>query len=593
MQTKILSVVLLFLTIVTAPTFAEKKIENIKDQQEWQVEPGYVFKEDSGEFLSAVGMAFFEKAGDRPADPKAIVTELRGKIHLVTNDGTTLEIQTDEEIMQPEKELPDFDGENGQIGACLSPDEKYVFTTGVFMDGWKKLNKITKWRPAVGSNWRKIEKVTDLKKIFNDDTAGKAHQIGHCFVDGNNHLWVGVGDGHNPQSTHLPSHSNGKVLRMNLDLKAVPENPFYKSTEPEAIAGYVYAMGFRNPFAIKKLEGRLYVADNGPAVDRFVYAKPGQNFPWDNTDDSFTYGNLMTFPRPVGPADMVYVPHGHALKDLWGHIVIAAAHKASIVAFPFEPKSGTVQGKMKWIVRPSDFDKRGHHRRRGDFAGLALADEGLYVSYIRTNPKGGLIPATLLKLVPAQAQQGPLSYTGEQLVHVVGCRNCHSVAGLGGERGPALDGLVTALNTRLEDKSYLSKLQKLQAKLKDEEDDKRWSKVRAALIAQDGSMSKRVRLWIETKIQNPYFDDPSSNMPQFNLTEDRAQKLADFIIKISDPSRQLTGLAKYEHLLMTNLAQDPGFPLTVVLVLGILLGVGFRNFFSLLFRKVKGLFFKA
>ncbi|MEO0336321.1 MAG: PQQ-dependent sugar dehydrogenase, partial [Pseudomonadota bacterium] len=237
--------VILLALLFLGTTLAQAEKVTLEDQQEWQVEPGYVFKEDAGEFMSAVGMAFFSQPGDKPSDAKAIVTELRGKIQLITNDGQVTEIRTDEEIMQPEKELPDFDGENGQIGACLSPDEKFLFTTGVYMEGWKKLNKITKWKQKVAGNWSEIEKVTELKSIFNDDTAGKAHQIGHCFVDGRGHLWVGVGDGHNPQSTHLPSHSNGKILRMDLNLKAVKENPFYKVNEPNAIASYVYAMGFR------------------------------------------------------------------------------------------------------------------------------------------------------------------------------------------------------------------------------------------------------------------------------------------------------------------------------------------------------------
>ncbi|MCH8943606.1 MAG: SsrA-binding protein [Proteobacteria bacterium] len=78
----------------------------------------------------------------------------------------------------------------------------------------------------------------------------------------------------------------GKILRMTLDGDPILTNPFYEDDDTTNAADYVWASGFRNPFGLKILEGRVFVADNGPAVDRFLRVTEGTNYLWDGSDFS-------------------------------------------------------------------------------------------------------------------------------------------------------------------------------------------------------------------------------------------------------------------------------------------------------------------
>jgi len=83
---------------------------------------------------------------------------------------------------------------------------------------------------------------------------------------------------------------------------------------------------------------------------------------------------------------------------------------------------------------------------------LSPADAEKIAAYLLTlpNPAGGLVahghqlrhqPETLLSSISAQNNEGESVSTGKALFYDHGCSACHSIAHLGGQFAPSLDGI--------------------------------------------------------------------------------------------------------------------------------------------------------
>lgn len=545
--------------------------DNIHDKssftaKEFELEQGLKLTEDSYPYLAPVGIALFKN--DKSL--LYVVTELRGALKAKGIDGKVSELLVDTSIRQPRKELPAFDGENGLAGVCVTEDGNTLFTTGVTQSGWGMLNKISRWQRTGPTGWKMESELTD---IFRNDPAGASHQIGHCHIGSDGKLWVGVGDGHHVPTAHSPDHSNGKILRVNLDFTAPKDNPFYRASQPKAVRNYVYATGLRNPWAMTEIRpGKWLLADNGPDLDRLVWIEKGKDYPWDNTSESFEFGNLLTFHRPIGPAGMVYVPKGHPLKTLAGNLVIAASHKSSLVSVPFDPELG-VRGPQRVIVKPYDIKNRGNHDRRGDFAGIFLTHDSLLVTYIRTLPKGGLIPSGILKISAQEnnAAVSPEDFSGEQLVHTYGCRGCHVIAQLGANQGPSLDGLSDRLLERISDAAYKSKLATITPASSE------LDQLRSTILSAKATENEKVEAWIASKILNPKFDSDDNAMPTLSIKPPEAKRMAEFLRYMTDPSRNLKGWDRLQQKIMVNLERNPRVPIILALIAGLFLGLFFTR----------------
>ncbi|TGK03431.1 hypothetical protein EHO58_13490 [Leptospira selangorensis] len=576
---------LIFLFLIPSLLYSQfytnKQMRKNADEKnaEWLVREGFTLVEDAGDFTTPVSIALLRSPGQSANDVLYIVSELRGSIKARLRNGNVIQIGEDEEISKPRKELPDFQGEMGQTGACLTPDDRTLFTTSVYQNGWGRSNKITRWKSVGNLPWTKIEKVEVFDSPFRGDTAGLAHQIGHCFVDSNYHIWVGTGDGQSWTSSHKKDSTNGKLLRLKSDFSQVESNPFYTGKKTEA-GGYIYSMGLRNPFAIAKSEGgEVYVADNGPEIDRLVKASKGMDFPWDNTNPSMTYNNLMTFPKSVGPADMIYVPKNHKLASLRGHLVIAASHITSLLAVPIDDKKG-VTGEPWWIVLPTKYEEE----RRQDFTGLALGEDGILISHIRMRKDGGLLPAPVLKLVPGQISSENMKYSGEQLVEIKGCRSCHIIGGAGGNVAPNLDAIRPRTTEMFKSQDFLKQVEEM-ASYKEEPDHERWNQIRSKLTDPSQNSKEKLELYISSKLENPKFLNPISGMPNLNLSKTEIESLKEFLVELSEDSVRFQGLEKWEYSVVKQFEQNP----RISLVLSLLFGIGFGIYGKRLFYLLKGL----
>ncbi len=536
------------------------------DQSEWILADGFSLVETPGEFNAPIAMAFPRKSNQgRPGDIAYLVTELRGRIVAITNSGEKILVQEVEEIARPDGEdLPYPDGEVGLNGMCLSPDEKYLFTTGVIKSGFTLHNTVSRWEAVTPGDWSKIKRTAYLKDLFLGDKTAKSHNIGHCYAPADNVLIFGTGDGSSPKTTHLRDSTNGKLYRVDFNFQGLPDNPFYNPAKPAELASLIYASGLRNPWAIAIHDNEIFVCDNGYRTDRLIHIEKGRDYPWTGSDVSMTYDNLLTFPSSIGPAGLAFIPWDHPVASLRGHLLAVGSHSQMVIAIPLTPGL-EIAGDWKTLVSPSVPE------RRTDLAGIFLNGDDIFLTHIRVRqrPQNGIIPSAILRLAPSGDTQAPARLTGEALLHAKNCRACHVFAGWGGAQGPSLDELVPRLRQQLDDPKYLAELAKLQ-NYKDEKNHEKWVALRAGLIEKKGSVEDRMARWIAAKIEHPQFSSPSNVMPALGLTSDEIEEMTRYLLVTE---KGISDGMPWHKRLSRRMTAKPAPVAIVVLLLGI--GIGF------------------
>ena len=84
-------------------------------------------------------IAFVPSPGPGPKDPRYFVTELRGRVRVVTNDRSVHTFAEGFFDFRPEKELPALEGESGLAGICLDPARGHVFVTFAYHDSTRTI----------------------------------------------------------------------------------------------------------------------------------------------------------------------------------------------------------------------------------------------------------------------------------------------------------------------------------------------------------------------------------------------------------------------------------------------------------------------
>lgn len=539
-----------------APVMAD---EVKKDASEWIVSPGFSLVEAQGEFNAPVAMAFPKNDG-KPTDIQYLVTELRGRIVAITNEGKKLVVQEVDEVAHPKEELPQSGGEVGLGGMCFSPDQKYLFTTAVIQSGFSIHNSVSRWEAVTPGDWSKIQRTAYLKDLFLGDTSTKSHNIGHCVTTADGNLIFGTGDGGKAAHTHLSDSTNGKLYRVKFDFSGAPDNPFFDPARPNDLKSLYYASGLRNPWSLTAFENEIFVVDNGPSIDRLLHIQKGRDYPWSGSDISMTYDNELSFSPPIGPSGVVFVPWNHKIESLRGHLLITASHAQEVLAVPMTPDF-KVAGDWKKLVSPTN------PKIRTSIAGIFLHGDDIFITHIRVrqNPITGIIPSNILKLVPSNQVTGPVRLTGEALVQTKGCRACHVFIGRGGIQGPNLDELIPRLEAQLSSKEYLADLGKLQLNTSEPDHDK-WVKLRKNLIDQKGPLDQRIDQWISAKIEHPQFNSTSNVMPALGLTPDEIKEMTRYLTLTSD--RKTDGVS-WHLKLRRRLISNPAPLIAGSLVIGI------------------------
>lgn len=275
----------------------------------WSVDEGYSLQVVAQGFSLPTSIAVVREPNPDPKAPMLFVTELRGAIKIVSNDGT---VTTFARIpnFTPEAEWPDNSGEAGMAGICLDPARGYVYTTYAYRDGMGLLrNGMTRFSAAPHTFEGAASGREDYLDLFKADNSAFSHQIGGCVV-ADDSVYLSVGDGGNPASSRKLDTLLGKILRLTLDGKPYPGNPFVADG---GRAAAVYAYGLRNPFGLAVVDGRVFASENGVGLDRFLEIQQGRDYAWDGTDASIATNAAVVFSPTICPVQVAYAPTGETV----------------------------------------------------------------------------------------------------------------------------------------------------------------------------------------------------------------------------------------------------------------------------------------
>lgn len=531
-------------------------------RSDWGVEEGFAIDIDTEGYSLPTAIAFVPNPGPAPKDPLYFVTEVRGAVKVVTNDRTVYTFAENFFSLTPKEELPSGQGQVGLAGICLDPRHGYVFVTFAYQDQNNILrNNIVRFQSTPDTFSLEPSGQTEFTEIFLPYEAGLAHHIGPCQVQGET-LYVSVGESWQPFKTQQIDEMYGKLIRMTLDGKPVESNPFYQDGDVTNAANYVWAYGLRNPFGLKIVEDRVFVADNGHNIDRFMEVYEGENYFWDGNDKSIATNADFVFVPSAGPVQMDFEPQSSTLfpPDYRQSFYIATS--------AFDRSQGKIPGIIsieygldakRVLSVPKYFVKY-----RGDefqmVTGLAFGPDGLYFSPLHENQEG---TSPILKVTYAPDAGYPFALVQTEdpfaLMQEKGCLGCHSINddwGFGGSAGPPLDreALVARLDQRLNSEAYVDSLKEIDAL--DNEPQRNFAAARQEVLAADGM--DRVRTWVKYRIQEPRFDNLYSQMPNLGVSEQEAVIIADFLLGDDEQNADLLSRIRqvlprrlgYRHMLV-------------------------------------------
>jgi glucose/arabinose dehydrogenase len=555
-------------------------------KSEWSLDNNFDISIDTEGYSLPSGIAFVPDPGKGPKDPLYFVLELRGRIKVVTNDRSIYTFAGDFFKFTPPQELPSFSGENGLAGICLDPENGYVFVTFVYQDENNILrNNIARFESTPGTFSLKPLSMTEFTDVFSREGSSASHQIGPCQVSGGT-LFVGVGDGFDIRYTREHDYSRsqdknsllGKILRMTLDGKPVSSNPYYVDSDITKARNYVWAVGFRNPFGLKIVDGRVFVTDNGLSVDRFVEVHKGRNYLWDGTDTSIGTNADVVFVPATGVTQLDFYPEGLNIfperyrgkfyQALCGNPndgpILNNGRSVDVLDFSFE--------RNDLISPPSTFLR---YRGSGpqSLVALAIGSDGLYFVPIMPISDGRSVvfkvsydPETKHRYTLANDKTAPI------LLEEFGCFGCHTYDEIGrGTIGPKLDTdeLVTRVSERLGSGMYedrVSEIDKLDA-----EPYKSYREERAEVIQKDGI--EKVRAWVKYHIMEPKFDNPDSAMPNLGVSEEEAEVITLHLVpeapdlgrRVYNEFNKMIPILRYRYLVYAFLL---GFAIALVIAGG-------------------------
>jgi Glucose / Sorbosone dehydrogenase len=498
----------------------------------WAVEEGYSLRVLAKGFSLPTSVAAVPQPSAEPGAPKLFVTELRGTIKVIANDNSVSEFARIA-TFAPKKDWPDWEGEAGMAGICVDPEHGYVFVTYAYRDASGIMrNGISRLRAQPHTFAGKAQEQRDIGRFLAGETSAFSHQIGNCVVQGGL-LYVAVGDAGNPALSANVESSLGKVLRLTLDGEPAPGNPFASGA---AVAPRVFAFGLRNPFGLAFAGKRLFAAENGVALDRFLELGIGRDYHWNGTDASISMNAAAVFVPTIGPAQMVHVAPGTAGLRPSDHdrFLIAASNG--------EQGPGVVV--VDYALSNSSVLEAPHHlvRYEGEQKGVAITGVALTrdgVCFVPILPVDGTGVVLVARYEPAAAHGSIIGKSAKgNLLVATGCLGCHSRAGAGGRVGPPLDvnSLLTRIETRVFNADYAQQVARLDAIKDASVADGRNARQEVLAAARD----ERARVWIVNRLLNPKFDDPDAQMPKLNLTRERAEALASELLGPSREQRWLT-----------------------------------------------------
>src|SRR2546426_407143 len=226
--------------------------------------------------------------------------------------------------------LPSTDGagERGLLGLALDPgfpSTPYVYAYQTYNDvtNGTTYNRIVRIiaNGNVGISYIVILRLPPLSSATN-------HNGGVIGFGPDHKLYAVVGENANPSLSQDPMSPMGKVLRMETNGSAPPDNPFYNNP---SWFNLTYTYGHRNMFglAFHPITGRVYVTENGPACnDEVNLLIAGDNYGWGPNNACSTPPPPPNNTTQAGPSPVL---------PIWGGGTTICPTNAAIYRGPYFP----------------------------------------------------------------------------------------------------------------------------------------------------------------------------------------------------------------------------------------------------------------
>lgn len=500
-------------------------------RDDWELAENLTMEIDTQGYSFPSHITFVPEPGTAPDDPLYFVTELKGTIKVVTNDR---KVHTFARDVLPVAQGPNSFDQVGLTGLCLEPERGYVFVSFAYLDNTQIYrNGMARFTTTPGTFGLSGTDRLDFLDLFRDERSASAHQIGPCQVaDGYLYTAVGYGD---EQAQAQNIHSTlGSIIRTDLDFQPPTNNPFFEDDGKDTAVDYIWAYGVRNVFGLKSVGDRLFATENGGDIDRFNEIDEGENYLWDGTDWAIGARAAQAFAPSIGVVDLDFIgPDNELFPERFRNKFVATSS-----GLPGTPGPSS-EGRRTVFLLDYDFDERRMAgppeeilRFRG--AGLqlpvsvALGPDGLYFLPILPNSSGIVAVYRITHApdaeFPHRIGQGE---TPLALINRYGCRQCHRIAGTGGNFGPALQSsLFDQLDAKVNAPDYPAQVAEVD-KLEGEPFTSYRDARQKILSVTD---EERVHLWLSTYLQEPTFDDPRVRMPRLDVTPEHAAILATHLL---------------------------------------------------------------
>ncbi|MGN2254943.1 PQQ-dependent sugar dehydrogenase [Frateuria sp. GZRe12] len=321
-------------------------------------------------------------------DGRMLVTEKVGRVDLVTPQGAKTEIAG----VPPSY----VEGQNGMLGVFLSPHyatDHNVYLTYVAPGEYGGGLTLGRGQLVLDGKQPRLD---GYKVLWRQMPTGKGGQAGAqiAFSPDGKYLFLTVGDRQRFTPAQDPNQPEGKILRLTLDGKPAPGNPWagkvgartialidpaedtekaktapvvstYTFPGPNLTPAETWATGVRTPYGLAFApDGRLWEVEHGPrGGDELNLIQRGKNYGWPLVSYGVNY-NGVPIPSPgtrpdlakpviywvpvIAPGNLMFYK-GSAFPHWKGSALISGLAAETIVRVTFDGKGGAT-AVQRWDI---------------------------------------------------------------------------------------------------------------------------------------------------------------------------------------------------------------------------------------------------
>lgn len=283
-------------------------------------------------------------------EPTVMVCAADGRV-FIGERGGAIRVWSGTLLPQPAIQLATdtLEGERGLIGLALDPQ----FDS----NGWIYAYFTTPEPRQRISRFMLVGDQADPQSEFvvweNSQLAREFHHGGGMVFGADGKLYLATGDEYTPANAQDPSHSLGKLLRLEPDGSIPLDNPFVGMP---GVDPAIWALGLRNPFrmAVDDQTGALWIGDVGGnssgAWEELNLVAPGVNYGWPDQEGAVCgIGSCAALTPPVWSYrhdDPQFVP-----GSLQAAIVLGDVYRGASFPASFDGNVFVADYANRWIRR--------------------------------------------------------------------------------------------------------------------------------------------------------------------------------------------------------------------------------------------------